>query len=66
MLTRSTLFGLSLATLLSGFLLGGGGSTAPGARAGTVVSSRSCAEIQKAIDALPSAGGEVRLRPTTS
>jgi hypothetical protein len=65
MLTRSTLFGLALATLLSGFLLGGGGSTAPAAHAGTVVSGRSCAEIQKAIDALPSSGGEIRLRPTT-
>lgn len=65
MWTRSTLSGLSVAALLSGFLLGGAGSTAPAARAGTVVSGRTCAEIQRAIDALPSSGGEVRLRPTT-
>src|SRR5919197_1809931 len=65
MWTRSTLSGLSVAALLSGFLLGGAGSTAPVARAGTVVSGRTCAEIQRAIDALPSSGGEIRLRPTT-
>jgi Right handed beta helix region len=65
MWTRSTLCDLSVAALLSGFLLGGAGSTAPVARAATVATGRTCAEIQRAINALPRSGGEVRLRPTT-
>ena len=65
MLTRSTSFVLLAAALTSALLLGGGGSAVSAAHGSTVVSGRTCAEIQKAIDRLPSSGGEVRLRPTT-